>query len=181
MFPPSSSRYLFQCGDIIEVFSMNQVGIGQGRCRGQPGYFKMCLVEVLPDAYASKEAPRTKQRHLKSTGAGVVARSNNAQSSVEELLIRIGLKEYVSVFILNGYEDLELFRELEPSDLDYLGILNVDHRGKILTAVQLLHDMDCKFFFLNHEIGKLINSSLIFSPFSLSLRLRGRWIQFRER
>lgn len=123
---------------------MNQMGIGQGRCRGQLGYFKMCLVEVLPDSYAGKEAPRTKQRHPKGTGGGVVARSNNAQSSVEELLIRIGLKEYASVFILNGYEDLELFRELEPSDLDYLGILNVDHRGKILTAVQLLHDMDCE-------------------------------------
>lgn len=40
------------------------------------------------------------------------------------------------------YEDLELFKELEPADLDYLGIINSDHRAKLLTAVQLLHDID---------------------------------------
>lgn len=40
------------------------------------------------------------------------------------------------------YEDLELFKELEPADLDYLGIINNDHRAKLLTAVQLLHDID---------------------------------------
>lgn len=43
------------------------------------------------------------------------------------------------------YEDLELFKELEPADLDYLGIVNNDHRAKLLTAVQLLHDIECKF------------------------------------
>lgn len=41
-----------------------------------------------------------------------------------------------------SYEDLELFKELEPADLDYLGIMNNDHRAKLLTAVQLLHDID---------------------------------------
>lgn len=40
------------------------------------------------------------------------------------------------------YEDLELFKELEPADLDYLGIINNDHRAKLITAVQLLHDID---------------------------------------
>lgn len=143
---------------------MNAVGVAQGRCRGHMGYFKMSLVEVMPQMTAPPVASRTK-RHPVGTntnshvmmmsggGGGGVGGSSNSnsngnsgQSSVEELLIRIGLKEYTSVFILNGYEDLELFRELEPADLDYLGILNVDHRGKILSAVQLLHDMDCKFW-----------------------------------
>lgn len=45
---------------------------------------------------------------------------------------------------IDRYEDLELFKELEPADLDYLGIVNNDHRAKLLTAVQLLHDIDCK-------------------------------------
>lgn len=118
---------------------MNQVGIGHGRCRGQMGYFKMSLVEILPESYVKKD-PRTKRHPVPVNNKG----QSSGQSTVEELLSRIGLKEYTSVFILNGYEDLELFRELEPADLDYLGIVNVDHRGKILTAVQLLHDMDCK-------------------------------------
>lgn len=42
----------------------------------------------------------------------------------------------------SSYENLELFKELEPADLDYLGIMSNDHRAKLLTAVQLLHDID---------------------------------------
>lgn len=123
---------------------MNQVGIGHGRCRGHVGYFKMSLVEVLPELYPKNKEARTKRHPVGGNGGGSSLNNGNSQCSVEDLLVRIGLKEYTSVFVLNGYEDLELFRELEPADLDYLGILNVDHRGKILTAVQLLHDMDCK-------------------------------------
>lgn len=37
---------------------------------------------------------------------------------------------------------MELFKELEPSDLDYLGILSPEHRAKLLAAVQLLHAID---------------------------------------
>ena len=37
---------------------------------------------------------------------------------------------------------MELLKELEPADLDYLGIMSGDHRAKLLTAVQLLHDID---------------------------------------
>lgn len=47
--------------------------------------------------------------------------------------------------MLNGYEDLELFRELEAADLDYLRIHQPEHRAKILTAVQLLHDLQCEY------------------------------------
>ncbi|KMQ94652.1 sam and sh3 domain-containing protein 1 [Lasius niger] len=50
-------------------------------------------------------------------------------------------QEHIPVFILNGYEDLELFRELEAADLDYLRIHQPEDRAKILTAVQLLHDL----------------------------------------
>jgi hypothetical protein len=54
------------------------------------------------------------------------------------------------VFVLNGYEDLELFKELEEADLDFLGISHPEHRAKILTAVQLLHDYDCKSLFMHN-------------------------------
>lgn len=37
---------------------------------------------------------------------------------------------------------MELFKELEPTDLNYLGIFNVEHRAKLLAAVQLLHVID---------------------------------------
>lgn len=35
-----------------------------------------------------------------------------------------------------------MFKELEPTDLNYLGVFNVEHRAKLLAAVQLLHVID---------------------------------------
>ncbi|KAM7363825.1 shal K[+] channel interacting protein [Cochliomyia hominivorax] len=154
--PYDKDALKFKKGDIIDVLSMNASGIWKGRCHGRLGHFKFINVEVLPDQ-------RLKHSHSKNlagltgkslsgshntggSGGGGVGRHlnhNNGPHSVEDLLMRIGLKEYTSVFVLNGYEDLELFKELEPADLDYLGIVNPDHRAKLLTAVQLLHDMDC--------------------------------------
>ncbi|KNC32240.1 hypothetical protein FF38_06618 [Lucilia cuprina] len=142
--PYDKDALKFKKGDIIDVLSMNASGIWKGRCHGRLGHFKFINVEVLPDQ-------RLKHSHSKNlaglTGKGMSGahttggrhlNHNNGPHSVEDLLMRIGLKEYTSVFVLNGYEDLELFKELEPADLDYL-----DHRAKLLTAVQLLHDMDC--------------------------------------
>ncbi|XP_050083420.1 uncharacterized protein LOC126570018 isoform X1 [Anopheles aquasalis] len=126
----------FKKGDIIDVLSMNASGVWRGYANGRLGHFKFISVEVLPDL------PTT---GMKGYGGKLVSRHRlptSCPTSVEELLLRIGLKEYTSVFVLNGYEDLELFKELEPADLDYLGIGNTEHRAKILAAVQLLHDLD---------------------------------------
>ncbi|XP_055716043.1 uncharacterized protein LOC129809922 isoform X2 [Phlebotomus papatasi] len=129
--PYDKEALRFKKGDIIDVISMNASGVWRGRCNGRIGHFKFINVEVLPD-----------HRRKNVNNKIASCRNPNSPASVEELLLRIGLKEYTSVFVLNGYEDLELFKELEPADLDYLGILNNDHRAKLLTAVQLLHDMD---------------------------------------
>lgn len=71
---------------------MNASGIWRGRCNGRIGHFKFINVEVLPEN-------RSLGSHVKS-----VARLSNSAgpASVEELLMRIGLKEYTSVFVLNG-------------------------------------------------------------------------------
>ncbi|CAD7084222.1 unnamed protein product [Hermetia illucens] len=130
--PYDKEALRFKKGDIIEVLSMNASGIWKGRCHGRVGHFKFINVEVMPEQ-------RTKGAN-KNLGR---LTNSNGPNSVEDLLFRIGLKEYTSVFVLNGYEDLELFKELEPADLDYLGIVNVEHRAKLLTAVQLLHDIEC--------------------------------------
>ncbi|XP_039970930.1 uncharacterized protein LOC120782628 [Bactrocera tryoni] len=152
--PYDKDALKFKKGDIIDVLSMNASGIWKGRCHGRIGHFKFINVEVLPEQ-------RLKSSNSKilcagglgmggvggvvGMGGGASMRhvSSNGPSSVEDLLFRIGLKEYTSVFVLNGYEDLELFKELEPADLDYLGIVNQEHRAKLLTAVQLLHDIEC--------------------------------------
>lgn len=80
---------ILQKGDIIEVMSMNASGIWRGRCHGRIGHFKFINVEVLPE--------NRRINNVKSMN-----RMSNGPASVEELLLRIGLKEYTSVFVLNG-------------------------------------------------------------------------------
>ncbi|XP_055384780.1 uncharacterized protein LOC129614276 isoform X2 [Condylostylus longicornis] len=132
--PYDNEALIFKKGDIIDVITMNASGIWKGSCHGRTGHFKFINVEVLPE---KKIVPKNNSKNFKRLP------NTNGLNSIEELLFRIGLKEYTSVFILNGYEDLELFKELEPTDLDYLGIINAEHRAKLLTAVQLLHDIEC--------------------------------------
>ncbi|XP_055589776.1 uncharacterized protein LOC129741966 [Uranotaenia lowii] len=135
--PYDKEALRFKKGDIIDVLSMNASGVWRGYANGRLGHFKFISVEVLPDHPIGGVVGCYGGKLL---GRGRIPTS--CPTSVEELLLRIGLKEYTSVFVLNGYEDLELFKELEPNDLDYLGIGNTEHRAKILAAVQLLHDLD---------------------------------------
>ncbi|KAH1012541.1 hypothetical protein HUJ05_011685 [Dendroctonus ponderosae] len=122
----------FKAGDIIDIVSMNPTGQGKGISQGKKGTFKYMNVELVSERTVKVKKDTKWYRIFKGRPI-----------SVEDLLQKIGLSEYISVFILNGYEDLELFKEIEPSDMDYLGIVNGDHRAKILTAVQLLHELDC--------------------------------------
>ncbi|CAG7822827.1 unnamed protein product [Allacma fusca] len=62
--------------------------------------------------------------------------------SVRDLLERINLGNYISVFILHGFESLDLFKELEEEDLDRLAIVDGADRAKILTAAELLREYD---------------------------------------
>ena len=53
------------------------------------------------------------------------------------------LQEHLSVFVLNGYEELENFHDLNEAELDYLGITEPAQRAKIMSAVDLMQDT-CK-------------------------------------
>lgn len=79
-----------QAGDIIDVLSMNASGVWKGSVNGKTGYFRFSSVEVIPDqeGRAIKKLERNSRKARPST--------------VDELLARIGLKEYTSVFVLNG-------------------------------------------------------------------------------
>ncbi|XP_069358193.1 uncharacterized protein SKIP isoform X5 [Maniola hyperantus] len=126
----------YKKGDIIEVINMNASGIWRGVLNNKVGNFKFANVEVLSerDTMRSRSSKWCKSRErLWET----------RPRTVEELLRRIDLPEYMIAFSRNGYEDIELFKEIEPSDLDYLGIMTPDHRTRILAAVQLLHQLEC--------------------------------------
>lgn len=71
---------------------MNASGIWHGRCHGRIGHFKFINVEVLPEN-------RMRMNHGKSSNR---ISAGHGPGSVEELLLQNGLKEYISVFVLNG-------------------------------------------------------------------------------
>lgn len=89
------------------------------------------------------------------------------EASISKMNVTL-VQEHIPVFILNGYEDLELFRELEAADLDYLRIHQPEDRAKILTAVQLLHDLQCEYaeqtgyIYIIHSSLKTFSSSSLF-------------------
>lgn len=110
--PPLSHSFL-QKGELIDVLSMNASGIWKGRCHGRVGHFKFINVEVLPEVQRMKSsssktlAPGGSARMASSGGGSNISNNgssniNSGPSSVEDLLMRIGLKEYTSVFVLNG-------------------------------------------------------------------------------
>lgn len=118
---------------------MNASGIWRGVLNNKVGNFKFANVEVLSEREPIRSRPlkwcKSRERLWETR-----------PRTVEELLRRIDLPEYTVAFARNGYEDIELFKEIEPSDLDYLGIMTPEHRTRILAAVQLLHQLECKFY-----------------------------------
>ncbi|VVC87450.1 unnamed protein product [Leptidea sinapis] len=113
----------YKKGDIIEVINMNASGIWRGVLNNKVGNFKFANVEVL------SERDTNRCRTLKWCKSRERLWETRPRT-VEELLRRIDLPEYAIAFERNGYEDIELFKEIEPSDLDYLGIMTPDHRTR---------------------------------------------------
>ncbi|XP_076056359.1 uncharacterized protein LOC143034309 [Oratosquilla oratoria] len=124
----------FKKGDVIDIIAKNPSGLWKGCVGGRVGHFKFILVE---EEIEQQRAPR---RSRVSSSRGTTRRGRSR--TLEELLARLRLSHLVQVFVLNGYEDLEQFREVEAEDLDCLGITDPETRAKLLTAVALLHDAD---------------------------------------
>lgn len=118
-------------GDIIDIISKNPSGLWKGCIDGRVGHFKFILVEEEVERPARRSRP----------WRGTTPRRGRA-CTLEELLTRLHLGHLIQVFVLNGYEDLEQFRDVEKADLDCLGITDPETCAKILTAVALLHDAD---------------------------------------
>ncbi|XP_069681271.1 uncharacterized protein [Periplaneta americana] len=140
--PYDKDALRFKKGDVIDVIAMNASGLWRGILHSRVGNFKFINVELLSDKMCQRVAASLQRSAGKYSGRRCGSTARGRPQSVEELLQRMNLEEHISVFVLNGYEDLELFKDLEAEDLDYLGITNPEHRAKILTAVELLHDYD---------------------------------------
>lgn len=64
------------------------------------------------------------------------------------------LQEQMSVFAMNGFGDLQSFCEIREADLDYMGIMAPEQRAKILAAVQVMHDYQCKLYLTDQFVSK---------------------------
>jgi hypothetical protein len=59
---------------------------------------------------------------------------------VEDWLHSLKLRAYAESFIENGYDDLEICKQIGPADLDAIGVFNYSHRSAILDAVRLMRE-----------------------------------------
>ncbi|XP_071112512.1 SAM and SH3 domain-containing protein 1-like [Haliotis cracherodii] len=121
-------------GDVVNIISMGHSGIWRGVLNGRVGNFKFAHVDVLGDDWLRTQR---KEKQLR--------RHNSRKSkpkSVEELMQRIGLEHLTSLFMLNGFEMLETFSELDEDDLNTLNITDPEQKAKLLTAAELLNDCD---------------------------------------
>ncbi|XP_047677766.1 SAM and SH3 domain-containing protein 1 isoform X2 [Tachysurus fulvidraco] len=69
---------------------------------------------------------------------------SSGPSIVYEWLKTLRLTQYVESFVDNGYDDLEVCKQIGEPDLDAIGVFPPHHRLKILRAVHRLREADRK-------------------------------------
>ena len=80
---------------------MNASGVWKGFVNGRIGHFKFINVEVMP--VEQKQLQQQQQQQVRGNNSRMGRNSRNScPATVDELLVRIGLREYTSVFVLNG-------------------------------------------------------------------------------
>ncbi|KAL3243629.1 hypothetical protein MRX96_020219 [Rhipicephalus microplus] len=60
------------------------------------------------------------------------------QSIVADWLRTLGLPQYAESFVDNGYDDLEICKQIGEPDLDAIGVTDPRHRDRVLQAVRVL-------------------------------------------
>ncbi|XP_077164712.1 SAM and SH3 domain-containing protein 3 isoform X2 [Paroedura picta] len=129
--PYDKDSLKLQKGDVIQIIAKPPVGTWTGLLNNKMGSFKFIYVDVIPDdpAPVLRSCSRSRSKRPKP-------------KTLEELLERMNLQEHASTLLLNGYQTLEDFKELQETHLNELNITDPQHRAKLLTAADLLLDYD---------------------------------------
>ena len=128
--PYDREALAFAKDDLIDIIAMNAGGWWRGRCGRRVGYFKFVNVEILP----ARSRRRSKSRSLRKI--------KRKPGTVAEVMRVLNMEEHLPVFVLNGYEDLTLFKDLDDEELDYLGISDRKQRDKLIAIAELLFTDD---------------------------------------
>ncbi|XP_022248339.1 uncharacterized protein LOC106464830 isoform X2 [Limulus polyphemus] len=129
--PYDRDALAFKKGDIIEIIAKYNTGIWVGTIQGRIGSFKFINVQEI------EGEKKSRQRHSKRSPQLASLAAIKPQS-LEDVLNMIGLQQYTHVLVLNGYDQLECFKDIELEDLEGLGILEPEHQQELLRAADVL-------------------------------------------
>jgi hypothetical protein len=87
-------------------------------------------------------------------------------SIVEEWLRSLNLAEYTVAFLDNGYDDLEVCKQVGNPDLDAIGVTNTGHRDSLLDAVKTLREKGgtAVYFTLEDTNDSVLGDDAITTP-----------------
>lgn len=66
--------------------------------------------------------------------------TKNGSNIVVEWLRSLHLGQYADSFLDNGYDDLEICKQVGDPDLDAIGVFNPSHRNRLLQSVRTLRE-----------------------------------------
>lgn len=66
--------------------------------------------------------------------------TKNGSNIVVEWLRSLHLGQYADSFLDNGYDDLEICKQVGDPDLDAIGVFNPSHRNRLLLSVRTLRE-----------------------------------------
>ncbi|CAG5136121.1 unnamed protein product, partial [Candidula unifasciata] len=69
-----------------------------------------------------------------------MASDSNNSSIIENWLRSVNLVQYTQAFLDNGYDDLEVCKQIGEADLDAIGVPRDQQREKLLRAVKVLRE-----------------------------------------
>ncbi|KAM5182061.1 SAM domain-containing protein SAMSN-1 [Mantella aurantiaca] len=119
-------------GDVIDIIYKTPMGIWTGMLNSKIGNFKFIYVDIISEeeTHPPRKIVRRKSKRPRP-------------KTLQELLERFNLQEYMSSLLLNGYETLEDLKDIKESHLCELNITNPEEIMRFLVAVENLQDPDC--------------------------------------
>ncbi|XP_045580656.1 SAM domain-containing protein SAMSN-1-like isoform X2 [Salmo salar] len=128
--PYDTDSLKLKVGDIISIISKSPMGTWTGILNNKVGNFKFIYVDMLTEKEREEEVPKIRPQRMSK---------RPRPKTLLELLERLHLEEYASALLLNGYQTVEDLRHLQEKHLIELNVMNPEHRGRLLAAV------DCRY------------------------------------